>query len=248
MSPTSYHCSTPRCLFSTERPSRQIASLCQSLNCECKVTTFFRHDQIFSPLFSPLPHFLPQFHQSAPSHLLYLSSILSIIFILYSFYSIYPFYLSRLSNPLLLESLCLLGLLGLWVCRAVYALAFYPLAFTSSLIPRKGLHLGNRWSVSTANATTGCHILSHHTPKGGYTREKQRPRMCRSRPLNITPSIILTESFLELLLNHQTQLLRLNHLNATAIIHQFTHQVIGQLHAIREDRVVIVHLLHLTVV
>ena len=110
----------------------------------------------------------------------------------------------------------------------------------------EGLHLGNRWSVSAANATTRCYSLSHHTPKGGYTREEQRVYLyC---PLNITPSIILSERLLELLLNHQTQLLRLNHLNATAIIHQFTHQVIGQLHAIREDRVVIVHLLHLTVV
>ena len=116
MSPTSYHCSTPRCLFSTERPSRQITSLCQSLNCECKVTTFFRHDQIFSPLFSPLPHFSPQIHQSAPSHLLYLSSILSIIFILNplshlslpSFPSILSF--SLLSSPLLLESVVLFRL------------------------------------------------------------------------------------------------------------------------------------------
>ena len=38
----------------------------------------------------------------------------------------------------------------------------------------EGLHLGNRWSVSVANATTGCYSLSHHTPKGGYTREEQR--------------------------------------------------------------------------
>ena len=37
----------------------------------------------------------------------------------------------------------------------------------------EGLHLGNRWSVSAANATTGCYSLSHHTPKGGYTREEQ---------------------------------------------------------------------------
>ena len=57
--------------------------------------------------------------------------------------------------------------------------------FTSSLIPRKGLHFDNRWSVSTANATTGCHSLSHHTPKGGYTREEQRPRVCCSRPLTL---------------------------------------------------------------
>ena len=38
----------------------------------------------------------------------------------------------------------------------------------------EGLHLDNRWSVSAANATTGCYSLSHHTPKGGYTREEQR--------------------------------------------------------------------------
>ena len=37
----------------------------------------------------------------------------------------------------------------------------------------EGLHLDNRWSVSAANATTGCYSLSHHTPKGGYTREEQ---------------------------------------------------------------------------
>ena len=35
----------------------------------------------------------------------------------------------------------------------------------------EGLHFDNRWSVSVANATTGCYSLSHHTPKGGYTRE-----------------------------------------------------------------------------
>ena len=30
----------------------------------------------------------------------------------------------------------------------------------------KGLHLDNRWSVSAANATTGCYSLSHIPPKG----------------------------------------------------------------------------------
>ena len=65
----------------------------------------------FAPKFQIQP-IIRQIHQSAPSHLLYIASVLSIIFILYSFYFIYPFhplYLSLLSSPLLLESLCLLG-------------------------------------------------------------------------------------------------------------------------------------------
>ena len=33
----------------------------------------------------------------------------------------------------------------------------HPLCIQSSLIPRRGLHLDNRWSVSAANATTGCY-------------------------------------------------------------------------------------------